>query len=171
MLAIIEDSIKNKIYIIRDQKVMIDRDLAMLYGVETKRLVEQVKRNKTRFPEDFMFQLSKAEFENLKSQIATSSWGGARKIPHAFTEQGVAMLSSVLSSEKAVQVNITIMRVFIKAKEIGYNYKKLAEKITKIEEGHGKHNKQIQEIFNTLKSLIKLDINKKSKEIGFKVNK
>ncbi len=104
------ENIENLIYLIRGQKVMPDRDLAALYGVETKRINEQVKRNKDRFPEDFMFQLTKEEFMNLKSQIATSRWGGRRKAPYAFTEQGVSMLSSVLNSKRAVQVNIQIMR-------------------------------------------------------------
>ncbi len=102
----------------RGQKVMIDEDLAELYEVETKRLNEQVKRNKDRFPEDFMFQLSKNEFEILKSQNATSSWGGRRLPPYVFTEHGVLMLSSVLRSGRAVEVNIQIMRIFTKMREL-----------------------------------------------------
>ena len=98
--------IQPMIRVIRGQQVIIDRDLALLYGVETKRLNEQVKRNIERFPEDFMFQLSKEEVEILKSQNATSSWGGDRRLPYAFTEQGIAMLSSVLKSQTAVEVNI-----------------------------------------------------------------
>lgn len=149
---------------------MLDRDLAMMYGVETKRLVEQVKRNKGRFPEDFMFQLNKKEFDNLKSQFATSSWGGTRKLPYAFTEQGIAMLSSVLNSEKAIQVNIVIMRIFIKAREMAFNYKKLVEKIEEIENKYSKHDKQIGEIFASLRLLMrgreKGDVVKR--EIGFK---
>ena len=101
------------IRVIRGQQVMIDRDLAQLYGVETKRLNEQVKRNIERFPDDFMFQLNKDEVEILKSQNATSSWGGDRRLPYAFTEQGIAMLSSVLKSQTAVDVNIRIMRAFV----------------------------------------------------------
>jgi ORF6N domain len=100
-----DELLMNKIYFIRGQKVMLDRDLAELYGVETRRLNEQVKRNILRFPSDFMFQLTKKELENLMSQSATSSWGGIRKLPLAFTEQGVAMLSSVLNSETAIRVN------------------------------------------------------------------
>ena len=107
------DNIKSKIHEIRGQKVMLDRDLAELYQVETRRINEQVKRNISRFPEDFMFQLSEDEFSNLISQNATSSWGGLRKRPYAFTELGIAMLSSVLSSEIAIQVNINIMRAFV----------------------------------------------------------
>ncbi len=107
------ERIASRIYFIRDMKVMLDRDLAELYGVETKRLKEQVRRNIERFPEDFMFELTKEELINWRSQFATSSWGGARYLPMAFSEHGVLMLSSVLKSERAVQVNIQIMRTFI----------------------------------------------------------
>ena len=132
---------------------MLDRDLAMMYGVPTSRLNEQVKRNKGRFPEDFMFQLTNKEFKNLKSQFATSSWGGVRKMPLAFTEQGVAMLSSALNSEKAIQVNIAIMRIFTKLRAIGYHYKILAEKLEELEKKHSRHDKQIAEIFTSLRYL------------------
>ena len=101
-----DEVIMSKIFFIREQKVMLDNDLAELYGVETRRLNEQVKRNISRFPEDFMFQLTEIEYENLKSQFATSSWGGRRKPPNVFTEHGVLMLSSVLNSDKAIKVNI-----------------------------------------------------------------
>ena len=110
--------IENKIFSIRGHKVMLDKDLAEMYGVETRRLNEQVKRNIDRFPLDFMFQLTQIEFENLKSQNATSSWGGTRKNPFVFTEHGVLMLSSVLNSARATQVNIQIMRVYTKLREI-----------------------------------------------------
>lgn len=105
--------IQSKIYEIRGQQVMIDKDLAGLYQVEVKRLNESVKRNLKRFPEDFMFQLTTEEWQNLKSQFATSSWGGTRKLPYAFTELGVSMLSSILNSELAIEVNINIMRAFV----------------------------------------------------------
>ncbi len=105
--------IQNKIYEFRGQKVMLDRDLAEMYGVETRTLNQAVKRNLGRFPEDFMFQLSESEFQNLISQFVISSWGGTRKLPYAFTEQGVAMLSSVLRSETAIQANIAIVRAFV----------------------------------------------------------
>ena len=105
--------IQSKIYEIRGQQVMIDKDLAGLYQVEVKRLNESVKRNSKRFPEDFMFQLTAEEWQNLKSQFATSSWGGTRKLPYAFTELGVSMLSSILNSELAIEVNINIMRAFV----------------------------------------------------------
>lgn len=109
--------IKSKIYNIRGMQVMLDKDLAELYGVEVKRLNESVKRNSKRFPADFMFQLDKEEWKILKSQIATSSWGGARTLPYAFTEQGVAMLSSVLRSDTAIEVNIRIMRTFVSVRQ------------------------------------------------------
>ena len=105
--------IENKIYEIRGQRVMLDRDLAELYDVPTKALNQSVKRNIKRFPPDFMFQLSREEFENLRSQIVTSKWGGTRTMPHAFTEQGVAMLSGLLHSDRAIQANIAIMRAFV----------------------------------------------------------
>ncbi len=113
-----DEVIISKIHLLRGQKVMLDEDLAELYQVETKRLNEQVKRNIDRFPKDFMFQLSQKEFDNLKSQIATSSWGGRRKPPFAFTEQGVSMLSGVLNSQIAIQVHIQIIRIFTKMREL-----------------------------------------------------
>lgn len=106
--------IQNKIYEIRGQRVMLDRDLAEMYGVETKRINEAVKRNLKRFPDDFVFRINYQEFTNLKSQFATSSWGGVRKLPYAFTEQGVAMLAGVLNSDTAVRANIVIMRAFVR---------------------------------------------------------
>jgi hypothetical protein len=137
--SIIKSDYQTLIYTLRGYKVMLDFDLAILYGVETKRLKEQVRRNITRFPEDFMFVLNKDEIDNLRSQFATSSWGGARYAPMAFTEQGVAMLSSVLNSETAIQVNIEIMRAFadyraliIRNKDFGKELQLLDEKINQI---------------------------------------
>ena len=117
-LIIPDEIITSKIYLIRDKKVILDQDLAKLYFVETKVLKQAVRRNINRFPDDFMFELNNQEFTNLKSQIVTSSWGGSRYAPMAFTEQGVAMLSSVLNSDRAIMVNIQIMRVFTKVREI-----------------------------------------------------
>lgn len=117
----VENKVESLIRVIRGQQVMLDRDLAELYGVETKRLNEQVKRNIERFPEDFMFQLTSNEFDNLKSQFATSSWGGVRKLPYAFTEQGVAMLSGVWKSTTAVEANIRIMRAFVSMRHFMVN--------------------------------------------------
>ena len=156
-----DDAIISKIYIIRNQKIMIDNDLAKLYQVETKRLNEQVSRNAERFPEDFMFQLTEDEFENLKSQFATSSlftgnggWGGRRKLPFAFTEQGVAMLSGVLKSPVAINVHIQIIRVFTKMKELLLTHKDILLKLEKIEKKMGSHDEQIALIFTYLKRLL-----------------
>ena len=146
------ERIQNCIYIIRTQKVMLDSNLADLYGVETKSLVRAVKRNIDRFPEDFMFQLTKPEFDNfLRSQIGTSSWGGRRYNPYAFTEQGVAMLSSVLRSKRAVEVNIAIMRTFVKLREILADNAMLRHKIESMER---KYNEQFQQVFKVLKYMI-----------------
>ena len=117
----VENKVESLIRVNRGQQVMLDRDLAELYGVETRRLNEQVKRNIERFPEDFMFQLTQNEFDNLKSQFATSSWGGVRKLPYAFTEQGVAMLSGVLKSPTAVEANIRIVRAFVSMRHFMVN--------------------------------------------------
>lgn len=137
--------IKPMIRVIRGQQVMIDRDLAQLYGVETKRLNEQVKRNIERFPDDFMFQLNKDEVEILKSQNATSSWGGDRRLPYAFTEQGIAMLSSVLKSQTAVDVNIRIMRAFVSMRRFIATNAQLFQRLETIEY-HQLEMKQHQEV-------------------------
>jgi len=158
--------IENKIFIIRGQKVMLDSDLAALYGVTVKRLNEQVKRNTKRFPSDFMFQLNEKELENLRSQIATTSWGGRRYIPYVFTEQGVAMLSGVLNSDRAIQVNIAIMRVFVKLRAILSTHKDLAHKLDKLERGMEKHDKEIHTIFQAIRELMKPP-EKHKRKIGF----
>lgn len=177
---------------------MLDRDLAVLYGAETRVLNQAVKRNKERFPDDFMFQLTRMEAEylekeekeasrsqfvmssdkaslknskirqkdlNLISQSVISSWGGQRTLPYVFTEQGVAMLSSVLKSKRAIEMNIAIMRAFVKIRNLIYSYKELAEKIEKIEK---KYDKQIGRIFKALDMLIRED-EKEKLEIGFKI--
>lgn len=151
LVAIPEEIIASKIYKIRGQKVMLDNDLAELYQVETRRLNEQVKRNEDRFPEDFMFQLSQEEFENLKSQNATSSWGGRRKLPYAFTEHGVLMLSSVLNSKRAIAVNIRIVRVYTKIKELLFTHKDLLIKVEAMEQKGEERDKQITLIFEYIK--------------------
>jgi len=164
-----EENILEKIYLIRGQKVMMDRDLAEMYGVETAQLNRAVKRNLTRFPEDFMFQLSKEEFQNLIYQIGiSSSWGGTRKLPYAFTEQGLAMLSSVLNSETAIQVNIQIIRLFTKMKQLILDNKDLWMKIEKIEQHLLKNDEEIKTIFAYLKKLL-IQENKPRNPIGFKV--
>ena len=148
-----EETIANKIYFIRNQKVMLDRDLAALYGIETKVLNQAVKRNMSRFPEDFMFQLTEIEFQNLKSQIVTSSWGGTRKLPYAFTEHGVLMLSSVLKSDKAIQVNIQIMRIFTKVRQMLLDTTELKIDILQIQKKLENHDKNIELVFSYLDEL------------------
>jgi len=148
------ERIESKIFLIRGQKVMLDVGLAELYQVPTGRLNEQVKRDVERFPEDFMFQLTRKEFENLKSQIAISRWGGRRKLPYAFTEQGVAMLSVVLHSKRAVQVNVAIMRAFVKLKQILSTHKELAHKLKLLEQRFEKHDAEIQGIFDAIRKLM-----------------
>ena len=164
-----EETIANKIYFIRNQKVMLDRDLAILYGIETKRLKEQVKRNISRFPEDFMFQLTEIEFQNLKSQIVTSSWGGTRKLPYAFTEHGVLMLSSVLKSDKAIQVNIQIMRIFTKVRQMLLDTTELKIDILQIQKKLENHDKNIELVFSYLDELIEKKENEPPRPtIGYK---
>lgn len=158
------ERIESKILLLRGKKVMLDRDLAALYGVETRKLNQQVKRNVKRFPEDFMFRLNKKEFEILKSHFVTSSWGGVRKLPYAFTEQGVAMLSSVLNSDRAIQVNIQIMRTFTKLREMLITHADLRRKIEAMER---KYDQRFRIVFEALRSLLKPPT-KKRKEIGFK---
>ena len=146
--------IERKIYLIRGHRVMLSMDLAGLYGVPPMRLNEQVKRNIKRFPDDFMFQLSEEEYGILKSQIAISSWGGRRHRPYAFTEQGVAMLSSVLNSERAIQVNIAIMRAFVRLKAVLSTHKELAHKLKELENRIEKHDAEIKSIFDAIRQLM-----------------
>ena len=149
-----EGIVISKIKMIREQKVMLDSDLAELYQVETRVLNQQVKRNIKRFPDDFMFQLSKEEFENLKSQNVTSNWGGRRKAPYAFTEHGVLMLSSVLKSEKAIAVNIRIVRVFTKMRELLLHHKDLVLRMEQIERNVTGQGEEIKVLFEYLKRLM-----------------
>ena len=149
---------------------MLDRDLAKLYGVPVKALNQAVKRNIRRFPEDFMFRLFWEEVINLKSQIVTSSWGGIRKLPYVFTEQGVAMLSSVLNSERAIQVNILIMRAFTKLREILLTHKELSAKIDALEKKYAEHDQTIKGIFEAIKQLLEPPPVKEKKIIGFRVH-
>ena len=157
-VLVAEQKILNRIYVIRGQKVMIDQDLSEMYGVETKQLKRQVKRNVDRFPRDFMFELTKKEFENLRSQIGTSSWGGTRYMPMAFTEQGVAMLSSILNSKTAIEVNIRIIRVFTKMREFALTHKEILTQLARLEKevsrNTEKNAKDIENIFLVLKELI-----------------
>jgi len=150
---------------------MLDSDLAMLYEVETKRLNEAVKRNITRFPEHYMFQLTKEEFFNLKSQFATSSWGGVRKLPFVFTEQGVAMLSSVLRSEKAIQINMQIIDTFVKMRQWAVENKEIAQRLTELEHYFMQHCKDNKSDIQELKDAMDLLMDRtKPAKIGFKVD-
>ena len=153
-IAIPDELILSKIYLIRDQKVMLDSDLALLYGVETKHLKRQVRRNIARFPDDFMFELTDDEFNHLRSQIGTSNRGGVRYLPMVFTEQGVAMLSSVLNSDTAIQVNIKIIRIFTKLREMVLTHKDILLKLDQMESQTWQNSEDIQMIFSALKQLI-----------------
>ena len=157
------ESIANRIYLIRGAKVILDRDLAELYGVETGQLKRAVRRNIDRFPLDFMFELSKKELENWRCQFGTSSWGGARYQPMAFTEQGVAMLSSVLNSKRAIQVNIQIMRAFTQLRQMLATH---ADLKTKIEDMESKYDEQFQVVFEAIRQLLEED-EKPKRKIGF----
>lgn len=157
------ERIEKSIFLIRGCKVMLDRDLAELYGVQTKVLKQVVRRNINRFPDDFMFELTKSEFENLRSQIVTSSWGGPRYLPMAFTEQGVAMLSSVLKSERAIAVNIEIMRTFTQLREMLSTHEELKQKIEAMEK---KYDQNFQIVFEAIKRLLEVD-EKPRPKIGF----
>ncbi|WP_443946106.1 ORF6N domain-containing protein [Pedobacter sp. AW1-32] len=188
-------SIESRIYTIRGERVMLDFDLASLYEVETRVLNQAVKRNIKRFPEDFMFQLTKEEFERLKfqidnidagsskiltthhpnliSQTVISSWGGARKMPYAFTEQGIAMLSGVLKSEKAITMNIAIMRAFVDVRRILLKQSNINEQLTEIKARIGEHDVQLNELYDAMENLLDEKIAqikwKDRERIGFKI--
>ncbi|OGX27316.1 MAG: DNA-binding protein [Omnitrophica WOR_2 bacterium RIFCSPHIGHO2_01_FULL_48_9] len=165
MKIIPQEIIQNKIFIIQGKKVMLDKDLAELYGVETEQLTRQVRRNIERFPEDFLLQLTKEEFQNLIRHFGGSSWGGTRKPPYAFTEHGILMLSSVLNSRRAIQVNIEIMRTFTRLREMLASHKELKRKIGEMEK---KYDYQFKIVFEAIKKL--LDPPPKPKNpIGFHV--
>ncbi len=158
------ERIHRSILLLRKQRVILDSDLAELYGVETKALTRAVKRNLDRFPEDFMFQLSKEEFDHLRRHFGTSSqWGGRRYPPYAFTEQGVAMLSSVLKSSQAVQVNIGIMRAFVQLRAMTADHKALARRLHQLEQ---KYDKQFAVVFDAIRGLMEPPTPKK-RPIGF----
>ena len=161
--------IMSKIYVIRNQKVMIDKDLAELYDVLTKRLNEQVQRNINRFPEKFMFQLTDDEFQILKTQIATSSWGGSRTLPFVFTEHGILMLSSVLKSDKAIQTNIQIMRIFTKVRQMLLDTTEIKVDILQIQKKLENHDKNIELVFSYLDELTEKKENESERvKIGYK---
>ena len=162
--------IEKRIYLIRGQKVMLDSDLAELYGVETRALVQGIKRNLDRFPEDFMFQLTKQELDLWRSQIVISNPAARmalRRPPYAFTEQGVAMLSSVLRSDRAVKVNIAIMRAFVRLRELLALHKDLARKIDALEQKDAEHDSRLRIVFEAIRELAK-ETPKPRRRIGFK---
>ena len=161
--AVPAERIERRILLIRGQKVMLSPDLAELYEVEPRVLVQAVSRNRERFPEDFMFQLNRVELANLKSQIVISSWGGARSTPYAFTEQGVAMLSSVLRSPRAVQVNIAIMRAFVELREMLASHRDLARRFDEME---SKYDAQFKAVFDAIRELM-IPPAKPRRRIGF----
>ncbi len=159
------ERIEDAIFVIRGERVMIDEDLARLYGVPTKRLNEQVKRNRERFPDDFMFQLNKAEFANLKSHFATASWGGRRTAPFAFTEHGALMAANVLKSPRAAEVSIQVVRTFMRLRRLIASNAELARKLDAMEK---KYDKKFQDVFATIRQLM-LPPDKKSKRtMGFR---
>jgi len=157
------EEIQQCILFIRNENVMIDTHLAILYGVQTKVLVQAVKRNIVRFPNDFMFQLTQEEFEDLRSQFVTSNWGGRRYLPYVFTEQGVAMLSSVLHSKQAIQVNIEIIRAFVRLRKLTDSHKELRQKLQSLEK---KYDKQFKVVFEAIHQLM-MPASSKKRSIGF----
>lgn len=172
------EALLSKIYIVRKQKVMLDADLANLYGIENKQLKRQVRRNISRFPEDFMFELTQEEWRNLRCQFGTSSlntgdtqWGGTRYIPMCFTEYGVLMLSSVLSSEKAVQINIQIMRVFSKIRQALLDHSEIKLSIEKLEQKTNQNSQQLEYVFEYLQEVERPKKERPRKKIGYKIAK
>jgi hypothetical protein len=159
--------IESRIFLVRGQKVMLDADLAELYGVPTKTLNQAIKRNAERFPEDFMFQLTAEEAANLRSQFVTSSWGGRRYFPFAFTEHGALMLGNVLKSERAVEVSLHIVRAFVRLRELVSGNKELAQKLSQLERKVGAHDNAIAEIINAIRELMSPLEPKKKRPIGF----
>jgi phage regulator Rha-like protein len=161
------ERIENKIFLIRGQKVMLDRDLAELYGVKTYNLNKAVKRNIKRFPLDFMFQLTKDEYRSLRFQFGILERGRHSKyLPYAFTQEGVAMLSGVLNSERAIAVNVQIMRVYVKLRKILSTHKELAQKLKELEQKFEKHDAEIQSIFKAIRQLM-APLKKQTRRIGF----
>lgn len=163
------EHIQQRILFLRGQKVMLSQHLADLYAVPVKVLHQAVRRNRDRFPDDFMFQVDRDELENLKSQIVTSSWGGARALPYAFTEQGVAMLSSVLRSDRAVHVNIAIMRAFVQLRQMMSSHAEFARKLAELERRMTGHDTAIRSLFETIRQLMEPPPAPTKPEIGFHV--
>lgn len=169
-LIVPDEIVISKIYYIRNQKVMLDSDLAELYGIETRRLNEQVSRNIDRFPDDFMFRLDEKEFQSLMSQFATSKRGGRRKLPYVFTEHGVLMLSSVLNSKQAIQVNIQVMRIFTKIRQMLIDNTEIRLEVEKIKNKLDNQDKNLEIVFKYLDELLEKQDHPSPprKRIGFK---
>lgn len=167
--AIVGRTVENRILFVRGHKVLLDSDLAELYGVSVKRLNEQVKRNRERFPDDFMFRLTADEFEALRSQIATSkkSRGGRRHLPFAFSEHGAIMVASVLNSRRAVEMSVFVVRAFVRLREILGAHKQLATKVSELERRLGTHDERIQEVIEAIRELMEIP-EKPQKQIGFR---
>lgn len=163
-IVLSSEDIQQSILFVRGQKVMLDKHLAMLYGVQTKVLLQSIKRNSDRFPTDFMFQLTPDEFQHLRSQIVNSRRGGRRYQPYAFTEQGVAMLSSVLNSKQAIQVNIEIMRAFVNLRQLIGSHKELQQKLQELEK---KYDKKFNVVFEAIRQLMTPPEPPKKRSIGF----
>jgi len=162
---VLPEVIENRIFLIRDQKVMLSNHLAELYQVEPRVLVQAVKRNQERFPSDFMFQLTRREWDDLKSQIVISSWGGSRRAtPYAFTEQGIAMLSGVLRSKRAIQVNIEVMRAFVSLRQMLASNEVLARKLQELEK---RYDRQFKIVFDAIRQLVSTPV-RRGRQIGFK---
>ena len=162
-----EEELTQTIHSIRGERVMLDADLAELYGVETKVLLQAVKRNLERFPADFMFQLTKQEVNDLRSQIVTSRWGGRRYPPYAFSEHGVAMLSSVLRSPRAIAVNIEIVRAFVRLRKLSFSNHELAQKLDELDRRVSKHDSAIAGIIEAIRQLMAPPDPAKKRPIGF----
>ncbi len=161
-----QELIENKIHLLRGHKVMFDKDLANLYGIETRYLNKSANRNIDRFPKDFMFTLTKEEYSNLKFRFGTSRWGGSRKLPRAFTEHGILMLSSVLKSERATLVNIAIMRAFVRIRQLITINKDLVQKLSELEHKIGHHDQDINELFAIVGRILRYEEQPK-KKYGF----
>ena len=154
LAAISPEALARRIVVIRGQRVLLDSDLAALYEVETRRLNEQIKRNMGRFPVDFMFQLTAEEFENLMSQFATSSWGGRRKLPLAFTEHGAIMAASVLNSNRAVEMSVYVVRAFVQLRVVLLDHKALADKLAALERRVSHHDNSLAEVIDAIRALM-----------------
>lgn len=154
LAALSSQALAARIVVIRGQRVLLDADLAQLYEVETRRLNEQIKRNMGRFPLDFMFQLTSEEFENLKSQFATSSWGGRRKLPLAFTEHGAIMAASVLNSDRAVEMSVYVVRAFVQLRAVLLDHKALADKLAALERRVSHHDNSLAEVIDAIRALM-----------------